>query len=88
MRRHHIHSSVVRCDFNKPRTFGPIFTQFRPKQDVRNTINDIFILATALDACAELVTKDSSLARFAGKVFGVRLQSRKDHDIMDFSRNL
>jgi predicted nucleic acid-binding protein len=62
--------------------------QFRPKQDLRNTINDIFILATALDARAELVTKDSTLARFAGEVFGVRLQSRKDHIIMDFSRSL
>lgn len=62
--------------------------QFRTKQNVRNTINDIFILATAIDASAELITKDSTLARFAADVFRVGLQSHKGYIVINFSRSI
>lgn len=40
-------------------------SEFNPKGNIRNTINDILILSSTLDLCATLVTEDSVLNRFA-----------------------
>ena len=42
-----------------------------PKQNIRNTINDILILACAFDAGLDLVTEDKVLNRFAASILGV-----------------
>jgi predicted nucleic acid-binding protein len=45
--------------------------KYNPKDNFRNTLNDVLILATALDAEATLITQDNLLNRFAVDYFGV-----------------
>ncbi|WP_140394986.1 hypothetical protein [Arthrobacter sedimenti] len=48
----------------------------QPKKNLRNTLNDLFILAMAVDANASLITDDRLLATFAGQVSPRVLEER------------
>ena len=49
--------------------FYEFVSQYTTKQNSRNTIYDILILATAIDSSAILTTQDSLLSRFASEQF-------------------
>jgi hypothetical protein len=64
--------AIIRRGF---RLLGAFLDQNTPKNDFRNTVNDMLILATALELDAPLVTEDSLLLRFAVDYAGCTLHS-------------
>lgn len=57
------------------------------KARFRNSLNDILILATAVDLSANLVTEDSVLRAFAAKLFSGQYQNKDKVTIIDFSQS-
>ena len=55
------------------------------KSDFRNTVNDILILATAVDTSSQLLTKDSVLNKFAASQFQATQQSVQGELLIDFT---
>lgn len=53
--------------------FSEFVSEYECKDNVRNTINDILILSTAIGTRSQLVTKDSVLNRFAAKHYGAAI---------------
>ncbi len=64
---------------------GSFLEQYAPKANLRNTINDALILATAISTGEELVTTDSLLARFAGTRLGGRIRAAGKAIRIDFA---
>jgi hypothetical protein len=60
--------------------------RFNPKAHFRNTFNDILILATARNNSAELITSDSTLSRFASRIYEVPIAGVCDRVLLDFSQ--
>lgn len=58
-----------------------------PKNNFRNTWNDIMILSTAMASSAVLVTEDNELNRFAASQYPCQLESIGNMVTMDFSVN-
>jgi len=58
---------------------------FNPKANFRNTLNDILILATARNNSAELITSDSTLSRFASRIYEVPIARVRDRILLNFS---
>ena len=56
--------------------FGAFTRKYAVKDDFRNSINDMMIIATARSSGERLISKDSLLNRFAADVFGVSAGSR------------
>jgi len=65
--------------------FAKFIEQHNSKEDLRNSINDIIILATAAEKKMLLVSKDSLLNRFAAKECNVVLKEVKGTLELDFS---
>jgi predicted nucleic acid-binding protein len=61
-------------------------SEYNCKNNVRNTVNDILILATAIDREKKLLTHDSLLSRFAAKYYEVPLCRDKEETLIDFSK--
>jgi len=64
--------------------FYEFLSHYNTKPKVKNTINDVLILATAIDLSAVLITKDSLLNRFASGYCDTMLQVQKDFITIDF----
>jgi predicted nucleic acid-binding protein len=67
--------------------FGEFRTQYTSKANIRNTINDVFILATAVSTSTKLITKDSLLNRFATAYYGGDVKANSDLLTIDFSKD-
>jgi predicted nucleic acid-binding protein len=63
-----------------------IFSKFRyqPKENIRNTINDMLVLATASRAGICLHTEDDLLRRFSVEILGASILGDNEH-LVDFS---
>lgn len=67
--------------------FYEFLSNYKTKSELKNTINDVLILATAIDLSAVLITKDSLLNRFASQYYDNVLQFQKDFIKIDFGAN-
>lgn len=67
--------------------FYEFLSNYNTKSKVKNTINDVLILATAIDLSAVLITKDSLLNRFASEYCDTVVQVQKDFITIDFGTN-
>ncbi|WP_414579551.1 hypothetical protein [Anabaena sp. CCY 9402-a] len=54
------------------------------KQKYRNTVNDVLILATAINSSAVLITQDSLLKRFASEYYNALIKEDKEFISLDF----
>jgi predicted nucleic acid-binding protein len=67
-----------------------LFSQFTSKHNckanIRNTVNDILILATAIDRKKVLLTHDKLLNRFAVEYYEVPIEQDKNELLIDFSK--
>ena len=67
-----------------------LFSQFTSKHNckanIRNTVNDILILATAIDRKKVLLTHDKLLNRFAAEYYEVPIEQDKNELLIDFSK--
>jgi len=64
---------------------GQFIDRYQPKENKRNTINDVLVLASAIEQEVRLLTKDSLLARFAAEVTMAPCISVGPHIKVDFS---
>lgn len=61
--------------------FYDFITKFNTKQNIRNTVNDVLILATAVESSATLISQDSVLNRFTAKYFDVAIKDTNNQNI-------
>jgi hypothetical protein len=66
--------------------FHKFLLRHNTKENIKNTINDVFILATAVNSSSILVTKDSLLNRFASEYYNGDLKVNNDSLVIDFGR--
>lgn len=59
--------------------------RYQPKENKRNTVNDVLVLATAIKSGARLLTKDNLLARFAAEIMSAPVVPERDIINIDFS---
>lgn len=59
--------------------------RYQAKENMRNTINDVLILATAIANEAPLITQDKLLVRFAAEVMSAPLATAGDFIRIDFA---
>jgi predicted nucleic acid-binding protein len=59
--------------------------QYQAKQNTRNTLNDVLVLATAIEGAAALLTEDNLLRRFAADVMGATCKVQLGRLLLDFS---
>lgn len=59
--------------------------KYQAKQNTRNTLNDLLVLATAIEGTSTLLTEDSLLRRFAAEVMGATCNEQLGHLLLDFS---
>lgn len=66
-----------------------LLQEFRAKHNLkanfRNSMNDILVFATAIDASAKLVTQDALLGEFAGKYYRAPFSRQEEICTVDFS---
>lgn len=65
--------------------FSEFAAQHNCKSNIRNTINDILILATAVDRKKKFITYDNVLNRFAAEYYEAPAHQNEDELIIDFS---
>lgn len=56
-----------------------------PKENIKNTVNDLLILSTAVDKKTPILTMDRVLGRFAAKEHSGKIQSDSKNITIDFS---
>jgi hypothetical protein len=66
--------------------FYEFLLRYNSKENLKNTINDVLILATAINSSSSLVTKDSLLNRFASEQYNAELIENQDSLIVDFGK--
>lgn len=66
--------------------FHEFLSRYKAKGNFRNTVNDVFILATAVNSSSTLITKDSLLNRFASEYFNVPLKENSGSLLIDFEK--
>jgi hypothetical protein len=76
-----INENILDCGLNLLTQF---LLKYNTKAEVRNTINDMLILSTAINSQNVLVTKDSLLNRFASEYFDAAIHDNKDFVEIDF----
>ena len=59
--------------------------RYEAKQNMRNTINDVLVLATAIEKKVPLLTEDNLLRRFTAEVIGALTGERQGNLLLDFS---
>jgi predicted nucleic acid-binding protein len=57
----------------------------KPKENIKNTVNDLLILATAIDKKKGLHTKDKVLANFAAEEYSGKTIEKDESIMVDFS---
>lgn len=65
--------------------FERFVTEYNCKGNVRNTLNDILILATAIEMAEVLVTHDNLLNRFSAHQYNASTEEREELLLIDFS---
>ena len=65
--------------------FSRFVEKYSCKNSVRNTVNDILILATAIERQLPLLTQDNLLSRFAADQYDAVIKSDADAIVVDFS---
>jgi predicted nucleic acid-binding protein len=65
--------------------FSEFTSQHNCKGNIRNTINDLLILATAIDREKKFLTNDKLLARFAAEYYEAPIHKCEDKLLIDFS---
>jgi len=60
--------------------------RYTPKENIRNTINDIFIVATTINASGSLITNDKLLNKFVSEYCDAKIEGDSDIVIIDFSK--
>ena len=68
--------------------FSQFTVDYNCKGNIRNTINDILILATAIEREKKLLTRDSLLNRFTAERYDASIHKEKDKLLIDFSGKL
>lgn len=66
--------------------FSEFISRYSSKENYRNTVNDILILATAINSSSTLITRDSLLNRFAAEYYGVTVKEGSDIFLIDFGK--
>jgi predicted nucleic acid-binding protein len=59
--------------------------RYQAKQNPRNTINDVLVLATAIESEVPLLTEDNLLRRFSAEVMGAPTGEHQGNLVLDFS---
>jgi predicted nucleic acid-binding protein len=59
----------------------------KPKENIKNTINDLLILSTAIDHKKALQTEDKVLAKFAASIYSGKVIEASDAVVVDFTEN-
>jgi predicted nucleic acid-binding protein len=60
--------------------------KYSPKQNPRNTINDVLILSTAIEHSVPLLTEDNLLRRFTAELLGAQCSHQEQNDLLiDFT---
>ena len=49
---------------------GQFLDRYQPKENKRNTLNDVLVLATAIQRSSQLLMEDNLLSRFGAEVVG------------------
>jgi len=65
--------------------FSEFVSEHNCKGNVRNTINDLLILSTAIDREKKFLTNDNLLNRFAAEYYEAPIHKDKDELLIDFS---
>lgn len=68
--------------------FSEFTSEHNCKDNVRNTVNDILILATAIDREKKFLTHDNLLNRFAAEYYEAPIHEDKDELLIDFSEKV
>jgi hypothetical protein len=67
--------------------FSQFVSKHNCKSNIRNTVNDVLILASAIEYQKPLLTEDSLLNRFAAEIYDVKTIEQSDNNIIiDFSK--
>ena len=66
--------------------FHEFLSRYNTKDNFKNTINDVFILAAAVNSSSTLITKDSLLNRFATEYFSASLKENSGSLLIDFGK--
>ncbi|MFG6097340.1 hypothetical protein SPB21_18895 [Leptothoe sp. ISB3NOV94-8A] len=70
------------------RLFSEFVSKYNCKGNVRNTINDLLILSTAINRKKKLLTNDSLLNRFAAEYYEAPIHQNENELLIDFSEKL
>jgi predicted nucleic acid-binding protein len=65
--------------------FQRFLEKHTPKADIRNTVNDMLILSTAIRHKKQIATADKLLNRFVAEVYNVPIREGADGIVIDFS---
>jgi predicted nucleic acid-binding protein len=68
--------------------FSEFISVHNCKGNIRNTVNDILILSTAIDRKKKFLTNDNLLNRFAAEYYEVPIYQQKEEVLIDFSEQL
>ncbi len=68
--------------------FAKFTSEHNCKREVRNTVNDILILATAIDREKKFLTQDNLLNRFAAKYYEAPTHKNENELLIDFSEKV
>lgn len=79
-----LNKSMVNLGLNLLHEF---LLHYNAKDNFKNTINDIFILATAIDSSNSLITNDSLLNRFTSNHYKTPLVKHGTNVLIDFSQH-
>jgi hypothetical protein len=82
MRCHQINERVCNISLDLLSKFE---RNIKPKDNIKNTINDLLILSAAIYHKKVLQTKDTVLARFASEIYSGEVKCVKDIVVVDFS---
>ena len=70
---------------NALRLFSQFTSQYKCKKNIHNSINDLLVLATAIDRGNKFFTNDNLLNRFAAQYYKAPIDKQEDKLLIDFS---
>lgn len=79
-----LNSRIIDISFNILSLF---LNDYNPKENFRNTYNDILILSTAIENKTKLITHDKLLNGLSVKIYGGIIKKENDFVQVDFSDN-
>lgn len=78
-----LHGNAVKLGLN---LFYEFLLHHTPKENIKNTINDVLVLATASNASSTLITQDKLLNRFALEYYNIPLKEDSGYLLIDFGK--